>query len=64
MSVITKAEKSINLTENVYQREKWIKKLEKTAKAELSAENYIRFARSSTMGKKQCLLVGSRTDYG
>ncbi len=43
MSVITKAEKSINLTENVYQREKWIKKLEKTAKAELSAENYMLF---------------------
>jgi len=43
MSVITKSEKSINLTENVYQREKWIKKLEKTAKAELSAENYMVF---------------------
>jgi len=43
MSVITKSEKSINLTENVYQREKWIKKLEKTAKAELSTENYALF---------------------
>lgn len=43
MSVISKPEKSINLTENVYQRGKGIKKLEKYAKAELSAENYILF---------------------
>jgi len=43
MSIITKVEKSINLTENVYQREKWIKKLEKTAKAELSDKNYMLF---------------------
>ena len=38
MSVITKAR--INLTENLYQREKWIIKLEQMAKKELSSENY------------------------
>lgn len=38
MSVITK--ESTNLTENLYQREKWIVKLEQTAKKELSVENY------------------------
>ncbi len=32
--------KTINLTENLYQREKWIEKLVKTAKKELSDENY------------------------
>lgn len=48
MSVVTKVKKSINLTENVYQREKWIVKLEKTAKAELSAENYILFEEYNT----------------
>lgn len=38
MSVITKAR--INLTENLYQREKWIIKLDQMAKKELSSENY------------------------
>ena len=38
MSVITKVR--INLTENLYQREKWIIKLEQMAKKELSSENY------------------------
>ena len=38
MSVITKAR--INLTENLYQREKWIVKLDQMAKKELSSENY------------------------
>jgi site-specific recombinase XerC len=32
--------KSVNLTENLYQREKWITKLLKSAKQALSAENY------------------------
>lgn len=35
---MAKRRKSVNLTENVYQREKWIVKLQKTAKNELSAE--------------------------
>ena len=39
MSVITKA-KPVNLTENLYQREKWIIKLEQMAKKVLSSENY------------------------
>ena len=43
MSVMAKTKKSINLTENVYQREKWIVKLVQTAKKELSAENYALF---------------------
>ena len=38
MSVITKAR--INLTENLYQREKWIIKLDQMAKKELSDKNY------------------------
>lgn len=40
MSVTTQTKKPINLTENLYQREKWIEKLVNTAKKELSAENY------------------------
>ena len=39
MLAITKA-KPINLTENLYQREKWIIKLDQMAKKELSSENY------------------------
>lgn len=38
MSVITK--ERINLTENLYQREKWIVKLDQMAKKKLSSENY------------------------
>jgi len=43
MSVITESKKPINLTENLYQREKWIVKLEQMAERELSAENYALF---------------------
>ncbi|MDH3277318.1 MAG: hypothetical protein OEM21_04375 [Nitrosopumilus sp.] len=43
MSVMAKSKKSVNLTENIYQREKWIVKLIQTAKKELSAENYALF---------------------
>lgn len=43
MSVITEAKKSINLTENLYQREKWIVKLEQMAQRDLSIENYALF---------------------
>ena len=40
MSVATQTKKPINLTENLYQREKWIEKLVDTAKKELSAKNF------------------------
>ncbi len=41
MSLISKEKKKpVNLTENLYQREKWIIKLVQTAKKELSVENY------------------------
>ena len=41
MPLISKGkEKPINLTENLYQREKWITKLEQLARRELSTENY------------------------
>jgi integrase/recombinase XerD len=41
MSLISKEKKKpINLTENLYQREKWIAKLVQTAKEELPTENY------------------------
>ncbi len=41
MSVISKEKKkTINLTENLYQREKWITKLVQSAKKELSVANY------------------------
>ncbi len=40
MSITTQTTKPINLTENLYQREKWTEKLVHTAKKELSVENF------------------------
>jgi len=40
MSLISKEKKIFDLTENLYQREKWITKLILAAKKELSSENY------------------------
>ena len=44
MSTITmQNKKSVNLTENLYQREKWITKLDQMAQDELSDKNYSLF---------------------